>query len=82
MQDVKLKIQSIVKSATGSERLQNGKTVTDIANDLGISNPSKSVVTELGIAIKKLNLKTKRTTSGRLIFCDDWSELYRALELV
>jgi hypothetical protein len=81
MQDVKSKIQSIVKSATSDEKPKCGKTITEISKDIGIENPSKAVVTELGIAIKKLKLETKRTAKGRITFCDDWDALYKELGL-
>jgi hypothetical protein len=57
----------------------SGKTVAMIASDLGIDKPSKSTLTQLGMELKKLGLKTRRTSTQRLIFCDDWQALYSSL---
>jgi len=83
MESVNLEIKRIVTDALAEsgngEKLATGKTMSQIADDCGIKNPSKAVVTALGMAIRKLNLKTKRTSKGRLTFCDDWDALYESL---
>lgn len=58
-----------------------GKTITDIADDLGINNPSKATLTKLGIVFKNLGLKSKRSATQRLLFCEDWQALYSSLGL-
>jgi hypothetical protein len=85
MSAAKNKINEILnqakREAEPSYKKMTAKTITEIALDLGVPNPSKSTLTELGMAFKELNLPTKRTAKGRFILCSDWSELYKSLEV-